>query len=143
MELEHLKDIVKDNTGIDVNRKTRLREVVEARNIYFHLCRNNTTKSLAEIGKSVQKDHATVLHGLKQIKNWTSYDHRLRQQLLDIESRIVYFKKQVQETGLSFETIVENYRDMEKQNKHLIQANKTLMGKIVSLQSRLKHLEGV
>ena len=33
MELEHLKDIVKDNTGIDVNRKTRLREVVEARNI--------------------------------------------------------------------------------------------------------------
>lgn len=138
MELEQIKDIVKEVTQIDIDQNTRRREIVEARSIYFHLCKNNTNNSLTEIGRSVGKHHATVLHGINQLKDWTFYDTKIRKQLLEAEGKIVFFKQKVHETGLSFEQIVDRYRDLEDQNKHLIQANKTLMGKVVSLTSALK-----
>lgn len=49
--------------------KTRKREIVEARQIYFVRAKLFTTASLAVIGRLVGKDHATVLHGIKVVNN--------------------------------------------------------------------------
>lgn len=49
--------------------KTRKREVVEARQIYFKRAKELTTSSLASIGELVGRDHATVLHGIKTVGN--------------------------------------------------------------------------
>lgn len=49
--------------------KTREREIVEARQIYFVRAKLFTKASLAAIGKLVNKDHATVLHGIKTVNN--------------------------------------------------------------------------
>ena len=59
-------------TGItpeQVMSKTRKREIVDARQIYFRRCRELTKASLSEIGSVVYRDHATVLHGEKEAKN--------------------------------------------------------------------------
>jgi hypothetical protein len=49
--------------------KSRKREIVEARQLYFKRAREVTRNSLYTIGITVGKDHATVLHGIKTIDN--------------------------------------------------------------------------
>jgi len=55
------------NTFIDI--KSRKREVVYMRAIYYKLCKEFTFESLVKIGKTINKDHATVIHGLKVFDN--------------------------------------------------------------------------
>jgi len=55
------------NTFIDV--KSRKRELVYIRAIYYKLCKEFTFDSLDKIGKTIGKDHATVIHGLKLFEN--------------------------------------------------------------------------
>lgn len=62
-----IKSSIQDFFKIDINQKTRKREVVEARFMYYELCRKNRM-SLAQIGRFVGKDHATVLHGTKRFE---------------------------------------------------------------------------
>jgi hypothetical protein len=49
----------------NIRTKSRKREIVYARVLYYRLCKDLTTHSLSEIGSALKKDHATVLHGLK------------------------------------------------------------------------------
>ena len=62
---------IQEYTGIkDITIKTRKREVVEARQIAHDTAKNKTSLSLAAIGWQIgRKDHATVLHSLKVVKN--------------------------------------------------------------------------
>jgi len=60
-----------DKTGFkpdDLRMKSRIREVCDARFIYFRRAREVTTASLAEIGAELRMDHATVLHGIRQAR---------------------------------------------------------------------------
>ena len=65
MRLEKIKEAVEIQIDEQLNNKTRKREMVYARAVYFKLCKQHTRASLSRIGKSVEKDHATVLHGIK------------------------------------------------------------------------------
>ena len=48
--------------------KSRKREYVEARQLYFYRARKLTTYSLEKIGSKVNNgDHATVLYGIRQV----------------------------------------------------------------------------
>jgi chromosomal replication initiation ATPase DnaA len=48
--------------------KTRCkREVSDARFVFFKVARENTKCSTSEIGRYVNRDHATVLNGIKQL----------------------------------------------------------------------------
>ncbi len=65
MKIKKIKELVENNTNINLVTKNRRREVVYARSIYYKLCKEHTRESLSVIGKSVKRDHATVLHGIK------------------------------------------------------------------------------
>ena len=65
MKLDKIKEIVEIETDADLKLKSRQREIVYARSIYYKLCKTHTRATLSSIGKSVKKDHATVLHGLR------------------------------------------------------------------------------
>jgi hypothetical protein len=55
------------NTHPDVMRsQTRQREVVDARFVYYRRAKEKTKASLKKIGEVVNRDHATVLHGVKE-----------------------------------------------------------------------------
>ena len=49
-----------------LKRKTRKREIVDARYIYFRRAKEKTKATLASIGLLVGQDHATVLAGIKK-----------------------------------------------------------------------------
>ena len=69
-----LKSILIDvsrKTGIKIEllqSKSREREVVDARFVYFRRAKEIGRFSLARIGREVNKDHATVLHGIYEAK---------------------------------------------------------------------------
>lgn len=67
MNLNQIKDYVQDQTGLDLATKSRERDYVYARAIYFYLCREYTPLTTKKIGESLGKDHATVLHAIKNV----------------------------------------------------------------------------
>ncbi|QDP56648.1 MAG: putative bacterial DnaA helix-turn-helix protein [Prokaryotic dsDNA virus sp.] len=72
MELKQIREIVESHTKIDIGDKSRIQKFVYTRAMYFALCREYTLFGLAEIGKSIGKNHATVLHGVKLFNDWIS-----------------------------------------------------------------------
>ena len=66
MNLETIKKIVENVTNIDITKESRKREIVEARCIYYKISKLYTKSSLDKIGELLNKNHATVLHGIKK-----------------------------------------------------------------------------
>ena len=66
--------------------KTRKREIVQARQIAMYFAKNCTNNSLSKIGREIgQKDHATVLHASRTVKNLMDIDKEFKQNIEDIE----------------------------------------------------------
>ena len=65
--MEKYRKIVEQHFSLDISKKTRQFRYVFARACYFYLCRKYTTYSLHEIGKSLGKNHATVMNSLKKL----------------------------------------------------------------------------
>ena len=51
----------------DLSVKRRQRELVYARAIYFKLCKEKSTLTLQQIADTLGVNHATVLHGIKNV----------------------------------------------------------------------------
>jgi hypothetical protein len=65
MNLIEIKKAVEQETEQDITVNNRRRETVYARSIYYKLCRIHTRATLSRIAKTVNKNHATILHGIK------------------------------------------------------------------------------
>ncbi len=70
MELNQIKSILIDLFQNDFSKKNRQRHNVYQRAVFFRLCRDLTPYALTDIGAVIDKDHASVLHGLKLFKNF-------------------------------------------------------------------------
>lgn len=62
--VEEIRKYVESRTGLDISSKTRKRPYVDARALYFALCRKHTNASFDEIGVLVNRDHSTVVHSV-------------------------------------------------------------------------------
>jgi hypothetical protein len=73
IDLERIRGIVCQITGIspsELDQKTRVMEVVQARQLCYYFAKLYTKCSLNTIGRSIGgKDHATVLHSARTIEN--------------------------------------------------------------------------
>jgi len=69
MELQQIQRKVENHFGFFINVRSRKRHLVDARKIYFGLCREFTKKSLSEIGRSMERDHASALHNIRSCKD--------------------------------------------------------------------------
>jgi len=86
-----------DHFGIDIQNKTRRRNYVDGRRIYFKILKElNPVRSLASLGKSLDRikfDHATVLHHLKEINHLLSTEDGLALKFSNILEICMNFKK--------------------------------------------------
>tara|TARA_A200000159_G_C7254079_1_gene310103 strand:- start:320 stop:700 length:381 start_codon:yes stop_codon:yes gene_type:complete len=81
--MKDLQDILKlviDETGVDVTSRKRDHKTVINRWIYFKMASEFTNNSLHKIGAAINKNHATVIHGLKQFEFETQWDKDLQTQ---------------------------------------------------------------
>ncbi len=73
----------------DIQSKTRKRDVVQARQLAMYFAKQYTKASLASIGTQIGKrDHATVLHACKTVKNLQETDKQFRGYIEDISRKI-------------------------------------------------------
>ena len=71
LEIEYLKRLVEEKTGVNMGVKTRKREVVFARRMYYKLIREFYKQmSLHSIGNTLplKQNHATVLHQINEFE---------------------------------------------------------------------------
>lgn len=68
-----LKHIIHTQLDVDIESPRRHKDIVEARFIFFDILRSEKY-GLAKIGASVGRDHASVLHGVKQTLYWSQTD---------------------------------------------------------------------
>lgn len=79
-----------------MNLPTRKREIVEARQIAMFFAKYETGKSLAIIGVWIgDKDHATIMHSIKVVKNMISTDKQFKNQMLNIQKRFGFWKTEL------------------------------------------------
>jgi chromosomal replication initiator protein len=72
-----------------LQQNSRKREIVQARQITMYLSKKYTECSLSHIGKVVgQKDHATVLHACKTIKDQIEISKSFRSAVEEIEGKL-------------------------------------------------------
>lgn len=90
--IEYIQKMVCDFFNIPVEKiqsKTRKREIVQARQLAMFFSKNYTKSSLAAIGsKCGNKDHATVLHACKTVKNLAETDKNFKKYVDEIENLI-------------------------------------------------------
>jgi hypothetical protein len=76
---QRLKEIIKQETNTDIEIRTRKRETVELRSLYCNILKElKPNKTLQAIGDTLELNHATVIHALKNYKMYEEYNPELK-----------------------------------------------------------------
>jgi hypothetical protein len=102
--MNEVMENIKQYTGIDVSKKTRKRNVVEMRSVYFKLIQKQYPKSsLAIIGESLGLDHATVIHSLKNFDFYAKHNPTLN----EVYYKMLRMLPKKEQKDIDFEAIFE------------------------------------
>ncbi|MGQ1889759.1 chromosomal replication initiator protein DnaA [Thermophagus sp. OGC60D27] len=92
ISIDQILNNVCDYYGIKpdlLQSRSRKREIVQARQVAMYFSKNMTNSSLSAIGAVIGgRDHATVLHACKAVKNLKETNTDFKHQLKEIESLI-------------------------------------------------------
>lgn len=81
MNQEEILKIFTKIVEVDINKKSRERNIIEARALYYTICRELLPNiTLKELGKTGNKHHATVIHSLKNYPIFEKYNPILKKQ---------------------------------------------------------------
>jgi chromosomal replication initiator protein len=90
--IEDVKQSVCDHFGLEVSQldsRSRTQKVSYARQISMYVASILTEKSMVQIGLNIGKrNHATVIHAIKIIKDSIAVDEQLRQDVEEIENTL-------------------------------------------------------
>lgn len=72
-----------------IHTASRKRQIVQARQVTMYLSKNYTEMSLAQIGSLIgKKNHATVLHACRTVKEQMEVDKVFREEIAEIEKKL-------------------------------------------------------
>ena len=96
--IDNIKKIIQEESGLkDILKDTRKRNYVDARRIFYHILRNYHYLSLDKIGKiSRNRNHATVLHGLRNVEFLMKVDPSISNLFNRVSNRVLNLKSEKQ-----------------------------------------------
>jgi len=103
--------------------KNRKKEIVYARQLIMYFSRILKVGSLSFIGNKFHKDHSTVLHAIKVIKNYIDTDREKRNRIE------LYFKK------------INDIERAEELKRQMLAMTKPLEREILRLEQRLINVQ--
>ena len=121
-----IKEAVENKFDLyDISSARRQRKVVNARYIFYRLCKDFTFSSLDKIGRAVNRDHSTVMHGLKRfelIEYWKENQYLIPYEIIkkELTHRLNVLKL---DEGLTLE---QRYDALVEQNVLLKQQSEDL-----------------
>ena len=127
------KKSIWDFFKIDIERRTRKREVVEARYMYYEICRI-WRMSLNEIGQSVGKDHATVLHGTKRFKILCEVDVDFKENFESLKTIVDFRSSRKVSPSMSGKSLSHQLADALKHIQNLENEIDELRSQIIKMQ---------
>jgi hypothetical protein len=122
-----LKKAIQEITGVDINEVSRKREIIEARAVYYKILKQiDKKKSLQSIGASVGKNHATVLHSLKNYDMFEQFNPTLKLFRKQILQRLNYASPE-QILDMSKEELINSLQiDVMKLNNEIENLQQTI-----------------
>ena len=73
----------------EIKSKKRNQPITNARQVYMYLTREILNLSLLNIGKSIGRDHSTVIHGIEKIENKMKNDKNFENSILILKEKIL------------------------------------------------------
>ena len=114
-----IKQLVEEETGYDLLNPRQTRDRVYIRSVYFKLCRNNTLSSYNKIGKSVKKNHATVMHGINLYDETLS---RFEKAYVELYKKIEFkLRNKNIDIVLEIQDIQDKIKDLQTRLDHILQ----------------------
>jgi hypothetical protein len=87
-------ELINQELAVDITQECRKREIIEARALYFYIIKKLYPKmSLQRIANPLNKNHATVIHSLKNYTYYEKYNPKLE----DIKNNILHLVGESQE----------------------------------------------
>ena len=69
--IKEVREIVEQVLNIeDISDRSQKRKFSDARHIYSFICYSQKLGTYEEIGKAIQRDHATILHSFRTTRNY-------------------------------------------------------------------------
>ena len=124
--MKKVRAIIEKFYGIDLSEPSRKRTHVYPRYMYFYICYKDLNMTYYQIAKSVQKNHATVLYGVRELPYICKYDKKVSQ---DFEFIKILCRQNHGKMGVDIETLVKKYNDLLLKFGKLEAAYKRLMEK--------------
>lgn len=93
VSIEGIQKIICQYFKIDpalLKSKSRKKIHSYPRNIYVYLCRNHTDATLEDIGRSINRNHSTILYSSEVIEKKTKTDNQ-------VKNHVTFFKEKIQE----------------------------------------------
>lgn len=95
-EIQELKRIVNAIFLVNLDSKSRERNIVDARKIYAKMLRDSGF-SYEAIGKTIGKCHATIVHYINNVEHILSYDKRLRDKYIACKNNFIKKRQSISE----------------------------------------------
>jgi regulator of replication initiation timing len=124
---------VEEVLGLDPRVNTRKREYIFARAVVYDILRKHLRMSLTDIAKVFNKNHATVLHSLKQLPYIIKYDPDIQLSYNNIVNNWL-------ENVENFDSLLES--DLKNRIKFLVNQNKKLNLEVSDLRKEVNHYTG-
>ena len=78
MKLEYIKETIEWRSGMKFDSPSRERNRSYLRSLYYTLAKEYTNQTITAIAKTVNRDHSTVVHGLKLFEQAYTYEPLIR-----------------------------------------------------------------
>ncbi len=122
-EMNELKDIVESMFMVNIQNKSRTRELVDARMVFCRILRDRGFQ-WTSIGKYLSKDHSTIIHLFQQSTDILPLDGRLMQMYLKcrdkfMEDKYDYTPTQRNEIKNELDFLKNQINDLISKNEKL------------------------
>lgn len=115
--LKTIKETIEELYGLSLDEKTRKRPNVEARGFFVKIAKDSLNVTYDQIGRFINKDHATAMHSKKTIENLLTYDSKIQSVYQTLLNSL-----NLESTDLENLTVFE----LKRLVKNLIRENKLL-----------------
>lgn len=114
-KLEILQKVIESRLEIKLNKNTRKKEYIFARALFYGLAYDGNRFTYSTIGKYMGKDHATILHSIKNVFPQIMFDNNYKR-LYDELSLIIEDSVDEKTLRIHQNGIYNLYKEMQKKD---------------------------
>ena len=112
-------DMVIEATGLDIKKRTRRREYVEARALCYALLREHFNMSYWTIGHTFGITHASVLHADNNFPYMMKFNPNLKEQYFDLNKEIQNMKARLSPREKREYSLMDQVVTLKEENRAL------------------------